>query len=205
VETKGLLLIGASGHAHSCIEVIESANEFQVLGLIGVQAELDVDSVLGHAVIGKDAELESLREKYTYAHIGIGQIKTPSKRISVFNLLRVLKYELPVIVSPKSMISRFASIGDGTIVMHGAIVNSNAQIGENCIINSAALVEHDVIIHNHCHISTGALVNGGVLIGEGTFIGSGAMIKQGVKIGRNCVIEMGSKIFADIADGSYIK
>ena len=200
-----MILIGASGHAHSCIEVIESGREFQVLGLIGLQSELDIDSVLGHAVIGWDTELERLREKYTYAHIGIGQIKTPSKRISIFHKLKALKYELPAIISVNAVISRFATIGEASIVMHGAIVNANAKIGANCIINSMALIEHDAKIKDHCHISTGVIINGGVEIGEGTFVGSGSIIKQGVKVGKNCIIEMGSKIFSNVADEVYVK
>ena len=31
----GLLLIGAGGHAKSCVDVIEQENEFQIIGLVG--------------------------------------------------------------------------------------------------------------------------------------------------------------------------
>ena len=30
-------------------------------------------------------------------------------------------------------------IGNGTIIMHGAVVNANVEIGSNCIINSKLL------------------------------------------------------------------
>ena len=42
---------------------------------------------------------------------------------------------LPVIVSPNAYVSKRAQIGNGTIIYHDAIVNTNAKIGKNCIIN----------------------------------------------------------------------
>ena len=39
---------------------------------------------------------------------------------------------------------RKAKIGHGTVIMHGAIVNSGSVIGEN-VLNSKALIEHDLI------------------------------------------------------------
>ena len=48
-----------------------------------------------------------------------------------------------------------SSVGEGTIIMHMAMVNSGAIIGANCIINSMALVEHDVVIGNNVHVATG--------------------------------------------------
>ena len=82
-------------------------------------------------------------------------------RVKSYKCLTQLDYILPVLKSNQSYVSKSAKIGQGTIIMHGAIVNANAKIGNNCIINSGSLVEHDVIIGNHCHIATGALVNEG--------------------------------------------
>ena len=68
---------------------------------------------------------------------------------------------------PHAHVSRHATLGAGTIVMHGAVVNAGAVVGRNCIINSQSLVEHDAVIGDHCHIATAAAINSGVRIGAG--------------------------------------
>ena len=60
--------------------------------------------------------------------IGIGQIKTAKIRVRIFELLNKLGYVLPTIVSPRAHVSKHAKIGDGTIVMHDAVVNANARL-----------------------------------------------------------------------------
>ena len=84
-------------------------------------------------------------------------------------------------------------IGEGTVVFHGAVINSDVEVGNNCIINSQSLIEHDVKIGSQVHISTGAKVNGGCKI-EMNFIGSGAVIRENVEIGINCIIGAGAVI-----------
>ena len=96
--------------------------------------------------------------------VTIGQIKTSKTRERAFAVAKA-GASLPVIVSPNAYRSRHATVGAGTMVMHGAVVNAACVVGENRIVNSMALLEHDVSIGDHTHIATGARVNGGVKIG----------------------------------------
>ena len=38
-QKKSILLLGAGGHARSCIDVIEEQGQYQIAGLIGVESE----------------------------------------------------------------------------------------------------------------------------------------------------------------------
>ena len=145
----------------------------------------------GYAVIATDNALPTLVRDYQYAVITVGQIQTPDHRIRLYQLATELGLQCPVILSPTSHVSRHATIGAGTIVMHGAIVNAGARVGCNCIINTRSLIEHDAVVADHCHISTGAIVNGGTKIGIGSFIGSGSIIKEGITIEQRSVVGMG--------------
>lgn len=196
-----ILLIGAGGHAASCIDVIEQEELFAIVGLVGGTEEVGRD-VLGYPVLGADSELHTLVTKFGRALIVVGQIKTPEPRIRLFARLMALGCELPSIISPRASVSRHATLGAGTIVMHGAIVNARASVGSNCILNSQCLVEHDARIADHCHVATGAIVNGGASIGEGTFVGSQSCVRQEITVGRHCVIGMGERVLADCPDGS---
>lgn len=201
---KRLLLLGGGGHCRSCIDTIEAQGSYEIAG--SVQPATDVGrDVLGYPIVGSDDDLPALLTENPYAIITVGQIKTPDVRIRLYDLLKDLQADLPVIKSPFSYCSPRAVVGEGTILLHGSLVNANAEIGVNCIINSMALIEHDVKIENHCHIATGARVNGGVVIGRGSFVGSGCVIREGVKIGERAVIAAREVILDDIPAGAFIR
>jgi sugar O-acyltransferase (sialic acid O-acetyltransferase NeuD family) len=199
MSKPSVILIGAGGHAHACIDVIEQQGQYQIAGLVGMQEELHTQH-LGYAVIATDAELPQLAKDYQYAFIAVGQIGSPDRRIRLYQQAIQLGFSLPDIIAPTAHVSRHATIGSGTVVMHGAIVNAGARVGNNCIINTRALVEHDAIVEDHCHISTGAILNGSVYIGAGSFVGSGCVIKDGITLGKSCLVGMGLCVRHNQAD-----
>jgi len=199
-----ILLIGAGGHARSCIDVIESVGQFEIAGLVEKDESM-IHANLGYPIIGIDSELKKLREKYSHTLITVGQIKSSKVRVKLYQRLKELNFTLPVIISPKAYVSKHAQIGEGTIIMHGVIVNANVTIGNNCILNNKSLIEHDAIIGNHCHIATGAIINGEVSVGDKTFIGSGVITKQSISIGNNCVIGAGVVLKSDVEPNQVIK
>jgi sugar O-acyltransferase (sialic acid O-acetyltransferase NeuD family) len=194
-----MILIGAGGHAHACIDVIEQHDQYRIAGLIGKPEEMHTRH-FGYSVIATDSDLPQLAKEYQYALIAVGQIQSPDSRIRLYRQAAELGFQLPAIIAPTAYVSRHVTIGAGTIVMHGAIANAGAKIGNNCIINSRALIEHDVTVEDHCHISTGAILNGNVSIGTGSFVGSGCIIKESISIGKGCLVGMGLFVRQDLAD-----
>ena len=194
-----MILIGAGGHARSSMDVIEQQGQYQIAGLVGMPAEMH-SAHFSYAVIATDNDLPALASAYQFALITVGQIQTPDHRIRLYQLAAKLGFQFPVIIAPASYVSRHATIGAGTIVMHGAVVNAGARVGCNCIINTRAVIEHDATVADHCHISTGAIVNGHANIGIGSFIGSGSVVKEGVTIGQRSVVGMGLSVRHNLAE-----
>jgi len=199
-----ILLIGAGGHALSCIDVIETGGQFEIVGLVEKDESM-TNANLGYSIIGTDNDLKGLRQQYNNVFITVGQIKSAEIRIKLFQMLKKLDFKLPVIISPQAYVSKHAQIGEGSIIMHGAIVNANAKVGKNCIINNRTLIEHDAMIGDHCHIATGAIINGEVSVGNETFIGSGTVTKQCISIGDDCIIGAGLIIKNDITTNQVVK
>ena len=178
---QDIILIGGGGHCSSVIDVIEQQGIYRIAGILDLKEKIGQKN-LDYSVIGCDNDLPELAREYKNFIITLGQLKTPQRRIEIFQLLQKLSVNLPMIVSPHAYVSKHATIGKGTIIMHHTQVNANAVIGNNCIINSKALIEHDAIVEDNCHIATGAIINGGVIVGKNSFIGSGVITKQYVTI-----------------------
>ena len=186
-----------TGHCKSCIAGIEQEAKYRIAGIVDMPEKLH-QKVLGYEVIPIDDDLSRLVNEYENFLITLGQIKSPEKRIRIFQILKESGAKLPVIISPIAYVSKHAKIGAGTIIMHHALINAGAKLGSNCIINSKALIEHDAIIGDHCHIATGAVINGGTVISPKIFVGSNAVCKEYIKIGENAVIGCGAKITKNI-------
>ncbi len=192
MKKKPLILIGAGGHAKSCIDIIENENKYYIFGIID---ESSKKTFMGYKILGRDDKLKTYSKKIKNIVIGIGQIKNFKKRFQIFKKCKKLGFKFPIIKSKNSYISKYAKIGEGTLIFHRVVINSDAKIGKNCIINSRALIEHDVKIGNNCHISTGSILNGSVKVGDNSFIGSGTIVSHEVKIKAKSFIKFGSKIF----------
>jgi len=199
-----LILVGGGGHCLSCIDVIESAGHFAIAGYVRGSQD-NSNELLGYPTLGTDADLARLIDTHGSALVTVGQIKAAETRARLYEQLVMLGAKLPVVLSPRAQISRHSNLGDGTIAMHGVVVNANVRVGRNCIINSQALIEHGTQVGNHCHISTGARINGEVVVGNGCFIGSGAVIKHGISIGDHALIEAGQVVLADVPSGTWLR
>jgi sugar O-acyltransferase (sialic acid O-acetyltransferase NeuD family) len=194
-----IIIVGAGGHARSCIEVIESTGIFKIAGLVGIESEIG-EKRYGYSVIASDDDLPRLVRDYEFAINALGQITDPKLRTNKFEELKNIGFKMPSVIASSAIVASSATVGDGTILMHGSIVNSGATISQNCIINTFALIEHDCSVGANTHISTGALINGGVSVGSNTFIGSGAILKQGIEVGNNCVVGLGVKLLRNLPD-----
>ncbi|NQX81169.1 MAG: acetyltransferase [Flavobacteriaceae bacterium] len=184
---KDIVLIGAGGHCKSCIDVIEQTDKYNIVGIVDKE-ELKGNFILGYEIKWTDDDLEELSTKYNDFVITIGQIETSKIRKRIFEELKNLKVNIPSIISPLAYVSKHSTIGEGTMIFHGAIVNAGVTIGNNCIINTKSLIEHDSVIGSDCHISTNTVVNGGVDIGNNVFVGSGSVTKEAITIVSNVIV-----------------
>lgn len=198
---KPLILLGAGGHCKSVIEVAESIG-YEIKGVLGLPSEVG-KKILSTKVIGTDADIKYYIDKADFV-VTVGHIKSPAIRIKLFNTVKEYGGSLPFLIASTAHVSKYASIGEGTVVMHQACVNAGANVGKNVILNSFSNIEHDVKIGDHCHISTGTMINGGCTIGNNVFIGSQAVISNNISICDYTIIGSGANVTKSIlTEGIY--
>ena len=200
--SKPLILVGGGGHCKSVIEAAESVGR-AIYGIIDLEKFVGT-KCLGYNVIGTDEDLSTYVSEYDFL-ITLGFIKNPYRRIWLYNKVMELHGTFATIVASTAHVSKFAHVGNGTVILHGVNINAGASIGANCIINTGAIIEHDVKIGHHTHVSTGARINGDCNIANETFIGSGAIICNGVSVVSNSIVGAGAVVCRDITEaGTYV-
>lgn len=199
---KPLILIGGGGHCKSVIEAAESAG-YTILGVLDMPENVGKD-VLSTKIIGIDDEIPSSVDKAEFV-ITVGFIKNPATRIKLHNRVKEAGGKLATIIASTAYVSKYATIDEGTVVMHHAFVNAGARVGCNVILNTFTNIEHDVVIGDHCHISTGTMVNGDCKIGNKVFVGSQVVISNGLNICNDVIIGAGSAVVTNvIKKGIYV-
>lgn len=188
---KSLILLGGGGHCKSVIDVAETAG-FTILGVLDMPEDVG-KSVLDCKVIGTDDDVSQFVDKAEFI-ITVGFIKDPAIRIRLYDKVKKAGGKFATIVASTAHVSKYATLGEGTVVMHQAVVNAGAQIGINSIINTFANIEHDAVVGDQCHISTGTMVNGDCKVGDRVFIGSQSVLANGIEVGDDIIIGAGSVV-----------
>lgn len=196
MEDYRLFLYGAGGHAKVIADMIEDLG-FALQGAF--DTSLVCKTLLGKYPVHASLESATLLESDKFI-IAVGN-NIYRKRISIEELAG---RKFAVIKDSTAIVSKYANICEGTVIMPGATINVDVQIGKHCIINTNASIDHDCVIGDYVHISPNASLAGNVLVGEGSHIGIGAAIIQGISIGKWCTIGAGSVIIRDIPDGATV-
>lgn len=199
-----ILLIGGGGHCASVIDVIQSTQQYHIVGIVEAPGVAQTQ-FMGVPIIGSDDDLEALLKQTPNCIITVGQLQSAQLRKTLYQKVLAYGGKLATIISPIAHVAVPSEIGAGTVVMHYALVNSLATVGDNCIINSHAIVEHGTAVGAHCHVSTRSTLNGSCRLGHSSLIGSGATVLQGLSIAAESVVGAGALLTKDILQaGTYI-
>jgi|SRR5712671_1480553 len=191
------VVFGASGHGKVVCDILRVL-KISVAGFIDSNPKFAGCQVMSLPVLGDESWLAE-KSKATTVKLALG-IGNPQNRKAVAEKCRRLGVEVISATHPHAVIAASARLGQGTMVMAGAIINPDAEIGRGVIINTGAIIEHDVVIGDYAHISPGAVTGGAARIGSLTHLGLGAIVLPRVVVGDGAIIGAGSVVLHDLPD-----
>lgn len=195
-SAKSVIIIGASGHGKVVADIILKSGD-KVVGFLDDNPNIG-ERFIGFYVLGSVNDYKKYDTEFVIA-VGNASIR---ERIAE----KMVDATWYTAIHPTAVISDIGvEIGEGTVVMANAVINTGARIGKHCIINSGSIVEHDNRIDDFVHISVGAKLAGTVSVGKSSWIGIGATVSNNVNICENCMIAAGAVVIKDIEEaGTYV-
>jgi sugar O-acyltransferase (sialic acid O-acetyltransferase NeuD family) len=195
-----IVVFGASGHAGVVIDVIEKQGSYAIAGLIDSHLQAGVER-FGYRVLGTEHDLPELIAEHGIAG-GVVAIGFNFVRCGMAQkILEVARgFRFVSAIHPSAQIARGVSIGPGTVVMAGAVINTNSRIAEHCIVNTNASVDHDNVLERFSSLGPRAATGGNVHLGECSVLALGAIVIHGRTIGAHAVIGAGATVLKDIPD-----
>lgn len=196
---KRLALLGASGHGKVVADAALESGWQQVCFFDDAWPEKNI--IGSWQVLGNTQLLKATLHEFDGVIVSIGDC---TARWSKQRELQQAGSKFAIVVHPSAVVSRYAKLGRGSVVMAGVVINADAVVGEACIINTGATVDHDCLIEDAVHICPGTHLSGGVHIGVGAWVGIGASVKQGVNIGPEAMVGAGAVVVHSISAGQVV-
>jgi len=192
---KKLAVLGARGHGKDVAEIAE-LNGWGVVFFD--DAFPSVNSLAHWSVVGNTQDLLAGLQSFDGCFVAIGNNRI---RLAKQQMFSEKGATFPVLIHPSAVVSRYAVIGEGTVIKANAVVNTFAKVGVACIVGTVSTIAHDCVLGDSVHVSPGANVAGAVIIGDCTWIGLGATVRQCSKIGANVVVGASAAVVKDVSDG----
>lgn len=183
-------MVGFGGHAKSVADCIERQRKYKIVGYTDLEMHTSK-----YTYLGTDAVLRSCYDRgIGNAAVGLGYMGKGAVRTELYERLKAIGYNMPIIMDPSAIISETAQIGEGSFIGKSAVVNAEAIIGKMAIINTKALIEHECVVGDFTHVAVGAVLCGQVEVGKEVFIGANATIIQNMHVPSNTVIPAGETV-----------
>lgn len=187
-----LTIIGASGHG-KVIADIAKLNGYK--DIVFLDDDESVKTCGDYSVVGTT---DAVSGKVVFIAIGSASIRR--KLMEKYS-----DKEFPVLIHPNATIADDVRIGEGSVVMAGAVINPGTTIGKGCIVNTCSSVDHDCNLGDYVHVSVGTHLCGTVNVGDNTWIGAGAIVKNNIMICEDCMIGAGAVVVNNLNEtGTYV-
>lgn len=194
-----LVLVGFGGHAKSVVDSIEETGIYHIAGYTDPEERC---AYHGYRCLGTDEALPDLfKDGIQKAFICVGFLGKGNIRNQLYNRIKEIGYQIPIIIDPSAIVSETAQIGEGAYIGKRAVLNAGAQIGNMAIVNTGAIIEHESRVGAFSHIAVGAVLCGNVSVGDNCLVGAGTTVIQEVWIGDGTVIGAGSVVLGNVKKG----
>lgn len=196
---KKVVLIGGGGHASDVLAVIEEFVDDSTVRVIGILD--DGTPNLGRYAGREVQHIGKIGEHEAASHFVWG-LGWPSTRRAV--LPRLSGLSPLTVVHRSAVVHNNVRMGEGCVIMAGAIVSAGAVLGDHVLVHHNAIVGHDCKIGDFVSIMPGAVVSGDTRLEAGCLVGAGALIKENTTVGEWATVGMGAVSIYDVPPLSVV-
>ena len=194
-----LIIVGAGGFGREVAWLVERINEkkttWNLLGFIDDNPLVQNCVLNGYGVLGTTDSISEYIDSYFVCAVG-----NSVTRKKIIDRLTAINPEIKfaTLLDPTVEISKYASIGEGSIVCAHSIITVNIEVGKHSIVNLDCTIGHDAVLKDYVTLYPSVNVSGATLIDECTEIGTGTQIIQGKTIGHHTIVGAGAVVVRDI-------
>lgn len=195
MTSERVAVIGAGGHACVVASTVVAAGH-TVVGFFDDDPARSGTQFCNAPVLGSIADAADSKE-FSRAILAVGRNDVRKR------LAGELDLDWMSVVHPFAWVDPSATLGAGSVVFAGGVVQANARIGSHVILNTRASVDHDCVVGDYVHIAV-AHLGGGACADEGAFLALGSVVLPGLRVGAWATVGAGAVVTKDVAPGTIV-
>lgn len=204
--SRPLVIVGCGGFGREVRDVVAAINaqqpQWDLLGYVDDSpSDFNRAQVArqGPDILGGLSWLVDAHSRISYV-IGIG---SPTIRAKIAD--RLGDRHSATLVHPAAIVSSDASLGAGTVVCAGSVINTNVTIGQHVHINPLCNIGHDAFLDSFVSVNPMVAVSGNVHVGRGVLLGSHSVVLQGLTISDGAVVGAAACVVRKVGQGQTVK
>lgn len=187
-QTKRIVLVGGGRNANNLLGLFTD---------VGIEIAAILDDRPGATIHGHHVTAIDGYDGPEWT--AIMTVADPSTRRSLDQRCALLRAHWTAYLDPRSVISPFAEIGDGTFVAP-LVACADVTVGRHASIMTGVVLGARVRVGDYTSVMPSATVASDAQIGHDCVIGMGARIEAGVRIGNNCRVAPNVVVRRDMPD-----
>lgn len=204
---KDMVIIGAGGTSLNTSQIIEDANsekrKYNIIGFLDDDEAKAGKEFCGYPVIGKISDFLKF-DKCQFIVSGFASDRDIGRVKRICHTMGLSLDRFETIVHPAATVSKYASLGQGSIIAAGVRIMPEVKIGNHVYIAPNCYISHHIVVHDFTFIANSVSTAGGCMIGEGCYLGANSSIIGGIRIGANSLIGIGAVVLGDVEPGSVM-
>lgn len=194
---KKILLAGNAITAEILFAYLQHDARYEVAGFTVDDEFVAQGGIGGYRTVGLSEVAGVFSHESHHVIMAMGYNDLNRSRETMFERLKDMGYGVETYIHPDARVYSNHPVGEGSVVLPGAVIEPHAQVGANTMVWSNVTVAHHSSVGDHCWVAAGTVISGQAKVERNTFLGVGCTVVNAITVGEFNVIGAGALISRD--------
>jgi sugar O-acyltransferase (sialic acid O-acetyltransferase NeuD family) len=194
---KKILLAGNAITAEILCSYLRHDARYEIVGVTVDDEFVAQGRVSGYLTVGLSEVLGAFSPDTHHVIMAMGYNDLNRTRESMFVRLKALGYGVETYVHPDARVYTDQPLGEGSVILPGAVIEPYAQLGANSMVWSNVTLAHHCSVGDHCWLASGTVVSGQAHVLRNTFLGVNCTVVNAITVGEFNIVGAGAMISRD--------
>lgn len=194
---KKILLAGNAITAEILCAYLRKDERYEVVGCTVDDEFVSQGSMVDLRTVGLSEATRVFSPQSHRVIMAMGYNDLNRSRETMFGRLKALGYGVETYIHPDARVYSDHPVGEGSVVLPGAVVEPLARVGANTMVWSNVTQAHHSSVGDHCWVAAGTVISGQAKVQRNTFLGVGCTVVNAITVGEFNVVGAGALITRD--------
>jgi sugar O-acyltransferase (sialic acid O-acetyltransferase NeuD family) len=182
--TQKIILAGNATTAEVLFAYLRRDARYEVAGFIVDDEFVVHGSVGGPPTVGLSGATNVFSPDIYRVIMAMGYNDLNRTREGMCGRLKAMGYGVETYIHPDARVYTDSPLGEGSVVLPGAVIEPHAQVGANTMVWSNVTLAHHSSVGDHCWVAAGTVVSGHAKVLNNSFLGVSCTVVNTVTVGQ---------------------